>query len=58
MRRFGAGQIAPEEQEVESYYLLGHPPHLAGKPKGESSMVWKAAKREGMYCEVPQVLCA
>ncbi len=58
VRRFGAGQIAPEEQEVESYYLLGHPPHLAGKPKGESSMVWKAAKREGMYCEVPQVLCA
>jgi hypothetical protein len=41
VRRFGAWQIAPKEQKVEGNYLLGHPPNLVGKPKGEKSMVEK-----------------
>ncbi len=41
VRRFGAYQIAPQEQVVESSYHLRHLADLEGKPKGEKSMSGK-----------------
>jgi transposase len=41
VRRFGVSKIAPQEQEVESESLLGHPTYLASKDKGENSMLEK-----------------
>lgn len=60
VRRFGAYSIARKEQEVESKYLLGHPTYLAGKPKGETSMlekrlnakVWSMMHRKSCVQEV------
>jgi hypothetical protein len=47
-----------EEQEVESNDLLGHPTSpLVQRQRGKEH-VGKAAKREGMYREVLQVLSA
>jgi hypothetical protein len=41
VRRFGACEIALQEQEVESIHLLGHPTYLMGKPYRENSMLEK-----------------
>ena len=58
VRRFGACEIALEGQEVESKYPPRTPtlPNVE-RPRGKEHGR-KAAKREGMYREVLQVLCA
>jgi hypothetical protein len=39
VRRFGAREIAPQEQKVESEWAFEDTsPRLSGKPKGERSM--------------------
>jgi len=53
VRRFGAHQMAPKEQEVESEYLLGQSPYLEGKPKGDKSMVEKRGSLKRCRIVVP-----
>src|SRR5947209_12790376 len=53
VRRFGAHGIAPKGQKVEDKSLLGQPTHLAGKPKGESSMSAKRGSAKSGSVVVP-----